>query len=154
MTTVNNMSKSDNISLLFAGREYINLLGGENKFKIRLTKKMRQDKQSISELVNIMVKTPPSYYLYFSYRGEHGKEIEGIRFYYLIDHPATTKLHIYRKTTEDPLNNNCLKKCYVIVEYKKKPNARFLVISAATQKGEVDIFNDAYVEAFDGHHIE
>ncbi|MDR2598416.1 MAG: hypothetical protein LBC25_01705 [Holosporales bacterium] len=46
MTTINNMSKIDSISLQFAGRDYINLVGGENKFKKNYIEKVIKDEQA------------------------------------------------------------------------------------------------------------
>jgi hypothetical protein len=156
MTTVNNMSKSDDISLLFAGREYINLLGGEHKVKRYLANNVIKDENAVDALVNLLVKTSPSNYIYFYYMGQRRKRTAGIRFYYLIDHPATTKLNVYRKNTEDPLENNCRTKCYVIVEFKKKPRPKFLAISAIWRKNDVDTFNndETCVDAYDGHHLK
>jgi hypothetical protein len=153
MTTINNMSKTDSISLQFAGRDYINLVGGENKFKKNYIEKVIKDEQAANTLVDIMVRLSPCNYLYFNYKGKYGGNIEGIRFYYLINHPATTKLNIYRKSSEEPLVNNHLQKCYVIVEYKKNPKVKFLAISAIAQKNDIDTFNGMRVETSDGHHI-
>jgi hypothetical protein len=153
MTTVNDISKTDDISLLFAGREYINLLGGENKFKDELSKSVIKDRPAVSTLVNLMIKTSPSNYVFFTYIDESEKNVEGIRFYYRVNNAAATKLDVYRKNIETPLRTNCSKRCYVIVEYKKKPNAEFLAISAIVQKNDIDTFRKASAEAFDGHHI-
>jgi hypothetical protein len=147
------MSKSDEISLLFAGREYINLLGGENRFKGELIERVMKDEEAINTLVNLMIKTSPSNYVFFTYIDESEKNVEGIRFYYRVNHAAATKLDVYRKNIETPLLTNCSKKCYVIVEFKKKPKAKFLAISAISRKNDIDTFRKTRAEAFDGHHI-
>jgi hypothetical protein len=155
MTTVNNMSQTDDLSLLFAGRDYINSLGGEHRFKEYLANDVIKDDKVAHALVDIFVKTSPNNYVYFYYIGRRGRRTAGIRFYYLINHPATTKLNVYRKNAEDPLENNCRTKCYVIVEYKKKPNVEFLAISAIVRKSDIDTFHkkEASVDAYDGHHV-
>ncbi|MDR1288877.1 MAG: hypothetical protein LBJ77_00575 [Holosporales bacterium] len=131
------------------------MLGGENKFKNWLADNVIKDKQAADTLVNLMIRSSPLHYLRFDYRGQNGRIRQGIRFYYLINHPATTKLNLYRKNAEDPLINNCQQKCYVIVEYKKNPNpkAKFLAISAIARKDDIDTFNGDCIEASDGHHI-
>ncbi|MDR1288879.1 MAG: hypothetical protein LBJ77_00585 [Holosporales bacterium] len=155
MPTINDMTNIDDISLQFVGRKYINLLGGEYKFKNEFIGKAINDKQAADTLVNLMIRSSPLHYLRFDYRGQNGRIREGIRFYYLINHPATTKLNIYRKNAEDPLISNCQQKCYVIVEYKKNPNPNpeFLAISAIARKDDIDTFHGNRVEASDGHHI-
>jgi hypothetical protein len=151
--TINDMGNTDSISLLFKGRDYINWLGGEHKFKEELAKNVINDKQAANALVDIMVKTPPSSYVYFTYKRQSGRNTEGIRFYYKVNNPATTKLYIYRKNAADPLVNNYLQKCYVIVEYKRKRRAKLLAISAVEHENDIDTSNGACVDAFDGHHI-
>jgi hypothetical protein len=153
MTTTNHMIKASKIVRQFAGREYINSVGGENRFKDLLTEKVMKDSQAADTLVNIMVKSSPSCYLYFTYK-KNQTNPEGIRFYYFVNHPVAAKSHIYRKNPEDPLVNNCQRKCYVIVEYKRRPNAQFLAISVVARKNDIDVFNGKSAGAFDGYHIE
>jgi hypothetical protein len=151
MTTVNHINNSDFITLLFAGRAYINALGGEQAFKDDLSKKAVKDKLAADALVDIMVKTPPYCYICFSYRIGR-KNVTGIRFYYKVNHPAATKLYLYRKDSSDPLVRNRKKGCYVIIEYKRRPSPEFLAISAIPRKNYVDVFRGQDVDAYDGYH--
>jgi hypothetical protein len=68
MTTVNNMTAENRISRQFTGREYINDVDGENKFKDKVTRKIK-DRQAAGELVDVLIKSSPSFYVYFTYNG-------------------------------------------------------------------------------------